>query len=315
MLPEVLLRRMDREFETCDHILVPSNVSRQSFAERGFEKKTIVVLTGVDSDFFSPPAPSEKPVFRVCYVGRVQMAKGVAYLLAIDSRTGKILKNHTYPKFYCMLAYEPSLKVIIALSWNFTTKSSTLSKINPADLTSTPIGPYAPGYHIYVGSPTAYDSVKKIVYCYMGDSKTDEEVVVGQSLASGAVTTFPLDKNFYNRDLFFDNVTGKLFCGAQNRTAGSGDGNHFLATVDTVTGKVSRVGKDIGDLGRCQYASAISSETRQYFVIYSGCEKKKREAEDGDSTWLVTLDLDTGAVVKVLKNWKVHLDQMAFASL
>jgi glycosyltransferase involved in cell wall biosynthesis len=81
MLPEVLLRRMDREFETCDHILVPSNVSRQSFAERGFEKKTIVVLTGVDSEFFSPPAPSEKPVFRVCYVGRVQMAKGVAYLL------------------------------------------------------------------------------------------------------------------------------------------------------------------------------------------------------------------------------------------
>jgi starch synthase len=81
MLPEVLLRRMDREFETCDHILVPSNVSRQSFAERGLEKKTIVVLTGVDSNFFSPPPPLEKPIFRVCFVGRVQMAKGVAYLL------------------------------------------------------------------------------------------------------------------------------------------------------------------------------------------------------------------------------------------
>jgi starch synthase len=81
MLPEVLLRRMDREFDTCDHILVPSNVSRQSFVERGLEKKTIVVLTGVDSDFFSPPPAAEKPLFRVCYVGRVQMAKGVPYLL------------------------------------------------------------------------------------------------------------------------------------------------------------------------------------------------------------------------------------------
>jgi glycosyltransferase involved in cell wall biosynthesis len=83
MLPEVLLRRMDREFETCDRIIVPSNVSRQSFAERGLEEKTIVVPSGVDSQFFSPPPEprSEEPPFRVCYVGRVQMAKGVAYLL------------------------------------------------------------------------------------------------------------------------------------------------------------------------------------------------------------------------------------------
>jgi starch synthase len=83
MLPEILLRRMDREFETCDHILVPSNVSRQSFAERGLDGKTIVVPSGVDSEFFSVPSVprSEKPLFRVCYVGRVQMAKGVAYLL------------------------------------------------------------------------------------------------------------------------------------------------------------------------------------------------------------------------------------------
>jgi glycosyltransferase involved in cell wall biosynthesis len=83
MLTETLLRRMDREFETCDRIVVPSSVSRRSFAERGLGDKTTVLLTGVDSEFFSPPAAprTEPPRFRVCYVGRVQMAKGVAYLL------------------------------------------------------------------------------------------------------------------------------------------------------------------------------------------------------------------------------------------
>jgi glycosyltransferase involved in cell wall biosynthesis len=83
MLTEGMLRRMDREFESCDHIVVPSNVSRQSFTERGLGEKTIVVLSGVDSQFFSPPPPraSDRPLFRACYVGRVQMAKGLAYLL------------------------------------------------------------------------------------------------------------------------------------------------------------------------------------------------------------------------------------------
>ena len=81
MLPEALLRRMDREFESCDRIVVPSNVARQSFAEMGLEKKTAVVLTGVDTHLFYPPPPSEGPLFRACYVGRLQMAKGLVYLL------------------------------------------------------------------------------------------------------------------------------------------------------------------------------------------------------------------------------------------
>jgi alpha-maltose-1-phosphate synthase len=84
MLPEAMLRRMDREFEACDRILVPSHVARQSFAEMGLEEKTTIVLTGVDTELFSPPAvfsSEQAPRFRACYVGRVQMAKGVMYLL------------------------------------------------------------------------------------------------------------------------------------------------------------------------------------------------------------------------------------------
>ncbi len=84
---ELLLRRRDREFETCDRIVVPSEAARQSFVEMGYGDKTEVVLTGVDTDFFVPnhEGPNgdkeQPPVFRVCYVGRVELAKGLGYLL------------------------------------------------------------------------------------------------------------------------------------------------------------------------------------------------------------------------------------------
>jgi glycosyltransferase involved in cell wall biosynthesis len=79
---ERLLRRMDREFAECDRIVVPSLVAQQSFAEYGHKEKTVVVQTGVDADFFLPPlAARTSATFRVCYVGRVEHAKGVGYLL------------------------------------------------------------------------------------------------------------------------------------------------------------------------------------------------------------------------------------------
>jgi glycosyltransferase involved in cell wall biosynthesis len=88
-LPESLLDRMEREFEECDHIVVPSGVAQQSFAERGYGKKTVVVPTGVDAQFFSPgPESAPSSVFRVCYVGRVELAKGIGYLLQAWKRLG-----------------------------------------------------------------------------------------------------------------------------------------------------------------------------------------------------------------------------------
>lgn len=81
-LPLPLSRRLEREYELCDAILVPSTTARRSFAEFGLAQKTHVVWPGVDSDFFSPPPrllPS--PKFRACYVGRIGLAKGVTYLL------------------------------------------------------------------------------------------------------------------------------------------------------------------------------------------------------------------------------------------
>jgi len=79
---ERLIRRMELEFALCDRIVVPSEVAKQSFVERGFGEKTVVVQTGVDADFFSPDSiPASSTTFRVCFVGRLEFAKGVGYLL------------------------------------------------------------------------------------------------------------------------------------------------------------------------------------------------------------------------------------------
>lgn len=81
-LPPPLSRRLEREYELCDAIVVPSTTARRSFAEFGLAQKTHVVWPGVDSEFFSPaqrlPPP---PKFRACFVGRIGLAKGVTYLL------------------------------------------------------------------------------------------------------------------------------------------------------------------------------------------------------------------------------------------
>ena len=79
---ERLLERMEQEFAECDRIVVPSAVAQESFAEYGYGEKTVVVRTGVDTELFSPnPAVATAPAFRVCYVGRLEFAKGVSYLL------------------------------------------------------------------------------------------------------------------------------------------------------------------------------------------------------------------------------------------
>ena len=87
---ERMLRRMEREFEECDRIVVPSQVARRSFTEHGYSEKTVMVQTGVDAEFFSPSAAvaPQETTFRVCYVGRVEFSKGVGYLLEAWKRLG-----------------------------------------------------------------------------------------------------------------------------------------------------------------------------------------------------------------------------------
>ena len=82
LLPEALVRRMEREYALADSIVVPSAIARRSFECAGLGEKTTVVRAGVDHEFFRPAAVKEpRNPFRVCFVGRVEIAKGLPYLL------------------------------------------------------------------------------------------------------------------------------------------------------------------------------------------------------------------------------------------
>ena len=59
-LPTQLVRRMEREYELCDRIVVPSKVAYRSFAESGLAEKMAIVPTGVDTEAFCPrPRPRQ----------------------------------------------------------------------------------------------------------------------------------------------------------------------------------------------------------------------------------------------------------------
>jgi glycosyltransferase involved in cell wall biosynthesis len=82
LLSPAVILRMEREYELCDRIAVPSNLSFRSFAGFGLTHKAVVVLLGTDTQLFAPqPQSADRPLFRVCFVGRVELAKGVGYLL------------------------------------------------------------------------------------------------------------------------------------------------------------------------------------------------------------------------------------------
>jgi len=91
ILPDPLMRRMEREFELADAILVPSRFARSSFERAGYAERTIVVNAGVDHHFFAPP-PEAAPrdIFRVCFAGRVELPKGIPYLLQAWNKLGLV---------------------------------------------------------------------------------------------------------------------------------------------------------------------------------------------------------------------------------
>ena len=82
VLPEALIRRMEEEFAIADFFVVPSAIAAKSFDRAGLTGKALVVHAAIDDTFFKPPHSRESNrKFRVCYAGRVELAKGVIYLL------------------------------------------------------------------------------------------------------------------------------------------------------------------------------------------------------------------------------------------
>lgn len=80
-------RRSKKEYRLADRIYVHSEYVRQSFVEAGICEDKLVRTTLRPAPRFQPPA--ERPaddVFRIAYVGRVEMTKGIALLLEAFSR-------------------------------------------------------------------------------------------------------------------------------------------------------------------------------------------------------------------------------------
>ncbi len=70
-----------REYELADYISVPSSFARRTFVERGISEGRLLTMSlGVDlAEFW--PLPKQDAVFRVVYAGRLELQKGVHYLL------------------------------------------------------------------------------------------------------------------------------------------------------------------------------------------------------------------------------------------
>jgi len=79
-LPGIIARCLE-EYERADYITVPSQFVYDSFLENGFDKdKLLLIPFGVDTERFRPGRKEDKG-FRVLFVGRLSLRKGIQYLL------------------------------------------------------------------------------------------------------------------------------------------------------------------------------------------------------------------------------------------
>jgi glycosyltransferase involved in cell wall biosynthesis len=92
LLPEGLCRRMEEEVACADQVMVLSRQAADTFLAAGVPAGKLVLVTpGVDAGRFHP-GPRQgaqdraRDVLRVLYVGRLELLKGLAYLLEAFSR-------------------------------------------------------------------------------------------------------------------------------------------------------------------------------------------------------------------------------------
>jgi glycosyltransferase involved in cell wall biosynthesis len=70
-----------REYEMADYISIPSTFAMRTFLSKGFpQAKLLKTSLGVDLSEFQPQ-PKRDTVFRVVFAGRLDLRKGVQYLL------------------------------------------------------------------------------------------------------------------------------------------------------------------------------------------------------------------------------------------
>ncbi len=82
LLPQALVRRMKLEYREADRILVPSSISEDTFLQNGIAAgKLVRIPYGVDTSAFCPGDIGRTDIFRVLYAGRLELLKGMRYLL------------------------------------------------------------------------------------------------------------------------------------------------------------------------------------------------------------------------------------------
>lgn len=81
LFPRILVRRMRKEYQEAAYISVLSSFAKRTFLEAGVpERKLITLALGVDPSLFRPGPPGQE-LFRILYVGRLELLKGIQYLL------------------------------------------------------------------------------------------------------------------------------------------------------------------------------------------------------------------------------------------
>jgi len=81
VLPQRMIVRREREFQLSDRIVVPSSFAKATFEAEGI-RNTDTILPGIDAELFRPGnSRTSGERFRVCYSGRLELGKGVLYLL------------------------------------------------------------------------------------------------------------------------------------------------------------------------------------------------------------------------------------------
>jgi len=97
------------ELSLADYIFVPSEHAKRTYLTEGFAAERLITLPfGVDLDCFSPSS-SNRPGFRVVYVGTLTMRKGVQYLL-------EAFKQARLPKSELLLVgpLDPAFRPVLA---------------------------------------------------------------------------------------------------------------------------------------------------------------------------------------------------------
>jgi glycosyltransferase involved in cell wall biosynthesis len=81
-LNDRLRKKILQEYDLADSIIVPSQLTRQTFISRGFpERKLRYVPPEVNRDFYHRREPKKDKTFRALYVGRLTPQKGVHYII------------------------------------------------------------------------------------------------------------------------------------------------------------------------------------------------------------------------------------------